>query len=97
MMDEQRDESEGEDVRIYQGAPSAFPTGDEMVGPGTVRQGSGYSGTTSGDIEPGTGHDPDPYDPPAEGYMGDTTAADEPPEARSSSLVINIEAPEEGV
>ncbi|MGH2447945.1 MAG: polysaccharide biosynthesis tyrosine autokinase [Chloroflexota bacterium] len=56
-----------------------FPTGDEIAGPGTVREGSGYSGTTSGGVEVGTGHDPDPYDPPDAGYMGDTTSSDEPP------------------
>lgn len=85
MADEQG-EHEGEDVRIHQGASGAFPTGADMVGPGTVRQGSGYSGTTSGDVEPGTGHDPSPYDPPSEGYMGDTTSSDEPTEE-----VIRIE------
>jgi hypothetical protein len=86
MADEKLDEHEGEDVRISQGASGAFPTGIDMVGPGTVRQGSGYSGSTSGDVEPGTGHDPSPYDPPAEGYMGDTTSSDEPAEE-----VIQIE------
>lgn len=86
MADEERDEHEGEDVHIYQGASGAFPTGVDMVGPGTVRQASGYSGTTSGDVEPATGHDPSPYDPPSEGYMGDTTSSDE-----AAEEVIRIE------
>ena len=71
-------EEERADVEIDQGAPGRFPEGDQVVGPGTVRQGSGYSGTTSGEIPTGTGHDPSPYDPPSEGYMGDTTSSDEP-------------------
>ncbi|HZS95088.1 MAG TPA: hypothetical protein VFA78_09845 [Chloroflexota bacterium] len=76
MSEDERDE----DIEISQGAPRSFPEGDQVVGPGTVRQGSGYSGTTSGEIPTGTGHDPSPYDPPSEGYMGDTTSSDEPAE-----------------
>lgn len=71
---------EREDVEVWQGAETPFPTGADVAGPGTVRQGSGYSGTTSGGVEVGAGHDPSPYDPPTEGYMGGTTSSDEPAE-----------------
>lgn len=71
---------QNEDVEIEQGAEGVFPTGSQVVGPGTVREGSGYSGTTSGEVPTGTGHDPSPYDPPSAGYMGDTTSPDEPHE-----------------
>jgi hypothetical protein len=57
-----------------------FPTGADIAGPGTVRQGSGYSGSTSGGVEVDAGHDVSPYDPPSAGYMGDTTTSDEPNE-----------------
>lgn len=87
--DDRSDESE-EDIRIIQEAPGNFPTGADTLGPGTVRQGSGYSGSASGDIEPGTGHDPNPYVPPTEGYMGDTTSGDEPP----AEEVIDLEGRE---
>ncbi|HZU11951.1 MAG TPA: hypothetical protein VFB58_03855 [Chloroflexota bacterium] len=80
------EEQNREDVEIRQGAETPFPTGAEVAGPGTVRQGTGYSGTTSGGVEVGAGHDPDPYDPPTEGYMGDTTSADQPQE---EIIVIN--------
>lgn len=62
------------------------PTGADVAGPGTVRQGSGYSGTTSGGVEVGTGRDPDPEGPPTEGYMGGTKDPEEPPEAGSVVL-----------
>lgn len=68
-----------EDVEIHQGAGNAAPLGADIAGPGTVRQGTGYSGTTSGGVDLGTGHDPSPDSPPAEGYMGDTTSSDDPP------------------
>jgi hypothetical protein len=71
---------EREDIAIEQGAPGAFPTGADVAGPGTVRQGSGYSGTTSGGVEVGAGHDPEPDGPPTVGYMGGTTSEDEPAE-----------------
>lgn len=76
------DEEPREDVEIYQEAPGNFPLGPEVAGPGTVRQGSGYSGTTSGGVETGTGHDPTPDGPASEGYMGGTTSTDEPPAER---------------
>lgn len=80
------EEEQREDVEVRQGVESPFPTGAEVAGPGTVRQGTGYSGTTSGGVELGAGHDPDPYDPPGEGYMGGTTSSDEPAE---EVIVIN--------
>jgi hypothetical protein len=66
---------------------TAFPTGADVAGPGTVRQGSGYSGTTSGGVEVGAGHDPSPDDPPTSGYMGSTTDSDEPVE---EAVVIDL-------
>jgi hypothetical protein len=85
-------EERGErDVDIVQGEAAPFPTGDDVVGPGTVRRGSGYSGTTSGDIPTGTGHDPSPYDPATAGYMGGTTSEDAPVEE-----IIELNPQEEG-
>lgn len=86
------EEEDREDVEIHQEAPGPFPTGAEVAGPGTVRQGSGYSGTTSGGVEVGAGHDPSPYDPPTEGYMGGTTSSDEPLE---EVIVINPQPDDE--
>lgn len=85
------DDEERQDIEVHQGAPGKFPLGDDVAGPGTVRQGSGYSGTTSGGVNVGTGHDPSPYDPPTEGYMGDTTSSDEPLEE-----IIEIEPDDRG-
>lgn len=67
-----------DDLTIEQGAGNPAPLGSEVVGTGTVRQGTGYSGTTSGGVDVGTGHDPASDGPPTEGYMGDTTSSDEP-------------------
>lgn len=75
MTDENREDESG-----------PFPTGTDIAGPGTVRQGSGYSGSTSGGVEVDAGHDVTPYDPPSAGYMGDTTTSDEPEE-----VVINLD------
>ncbi len=78
MTEEDRD-------TIREGEPTPFPTGADIAGPGTVRQGSGYSGSTSGGVEVDAGHDVTPYDPPSAGYEGDTTSSDEPEE-----IVIHI-------
>lgn len=64
--------TEGDEAR------DAAPTGADVAGPGTVRQGSGHSGTTSGGAEVGAGHDPDPEGPPTEGYMGGTKGPEKP-------------------
>jgi hypothetical protein len=72
--------------RNDEGEEAPFPTGADIAGPGTVRQGSGYSGSTSGGVEVDAGHDVTPYDPPSAGYMGDTTDSDEPQE-----VVINLD------
>jgi hypothetical protein len=56
----------------------APPTGADIAGPGMVRQGTGYSGTSSGGVEAGAGHDPEEDGPATEGYMGGTTSPNEP-------------------
>lgn len=71
---------------VDEGEPAPFPTGADIAGPGTVRQGSGYSGSTSGGVEVDAGHDVSPYAPPSAGYMGDTTTSDEPDE-----IVIDLD------
>jgi hypothetical protein len=70
--------TEDDRERVGEEEPSPFPTGADIAGPGTVRQGSGYSGSASGGVEVNAGHDVTPYDPPSAGYMGDTTTSDEP-------------------
>jgi hypothetical protein len=72
--------------RIQEAQPAPSPTGADIAGPGTVRQGSGYSGSTSGGVEVDAGHDVSPYDPPSAGYMGDTTASDE-----RAEIVIQVD------
>lgn len=72
--------TERDERETFHDVSASFPTGADVAGPGTVRQGSGYSGTTSGGVEIGAGHDPSPDDPPTAGYMGGTTSSDDPGE-----------------